>query len=940
DAGEDKNKSKFVQANEEEKKDAEVRELGQEVTNSNDQQDAGLDLEDQDPEVEDAVNTRSSSSRTDKMILKLKFNPESLPSSKKHKHKRKHKEQDEGSHHSHKITGKRGECDSSDETAEKDTDQYNTSDKHTHARKKSKRHNSDIVPVNDEVSRSIQPHGDTSRLSTIERAREEPLSEKQPTVTNNNLTNEVSEKSPYTDTKKNNEISKLGDNGGQMTPHENGNNSIFDDKIQNVDNNFSKKNFDDSDEREPSHDQKEISNSEVLTPTYQLRGNRSYPSVVEEEKPKYSETRPKKYSKVPKPDVQPIKDEAIVVISPPKILEISQPEVVITSRREVDNGNNNHTNTTEETASSFQSTGKKGPARRLGRPPKSQSVQQKTAKRTWTWQKKKKDLRTILSKLLDSFNKKDAYGFFSEPVDTSVVTDYLTIIQNPMDFGTMRKKIDCNEYTSIDEFKEDFSLVCNNCKTYNAPDTIYYKSADKLWQFGEKAIERERDSILLEEEKLKATEAIENGSQGGRVGGKKIANGNNIYGSISSRASSTRQPRRSKKIDPRKLFYPDGSIIPFGDPSSMIPRSPSFGETPLLTVISSKAQRPARFEDYGPYATLGIDPPFFTSNDKNFLYNIYGDEKGYSYAKSIKSFVKDMGDEMNQQVDRFLDKLTRGAHSIDQRVAQMMSTANHSISYDNSIVMQTELGPVNIRQELDRIRKLSELKKQQSDLEMWKKAKIDIDFLTGDQEMHSIMQNMGDSQHNVQELIDLNAKDLAELINIRQSSQSKSDKTEKQITEELNNRFIQLVQHAPDSEKISHTASALRPQLTDSTSLHQSTASFPLGNLKTPSTPLQPIIIPQMNSASHNFSTVEHTDPISALAPSSMLHENNLSGGSFRARTKPCNYNPAGKCANCQTTDTPGWRAGETPDQKLCNACGLYYSKNKSHRPSNLWNTR
>ncbi len=24
-------------------------------------------------------------------------------------------------------------------------------------------------------------------------------------------------------------------------------------------------------------------------------------------------------------------------------------------------------------------------------------------------------------------------------------------------------------------------------------------------------------------------------------------------------------------------------------------------------------------------------------------------------------------------------------------------------------------------------------------------------------------------------------------------------------------------------------------------------------------------------------------------------------------------------CANCKTSNTPGWRAGETPDQKLCN---------------------
>ncbi|RIA98169.1 hypothetical protein C1645_178972 [Glomus cerebriforme] len=43
-------------------------------------------------------------------------------------------------------------------------------------------------------------------------------------------------------------------------------------------------------------------------------------------------------------------------------------------------------------------------------------------------------------------------------------------------------------------------------------------------------------------------------------------------------------------------------------------------------------------------------------------------------------------------------------------------------------------------------------------------------------------------------------------------------------------------------------------------------------------------------------------------------------------------------CANCKTSNTPGWRAAGTPDQKLCNACGLYFSKYKSHRPNHLWN--
>jgi hypothetical protein len=49
--------------------------------------------------------------------------------------------------------------------------------------------------------------------------------------------------------------------------------------------------------------------------------------------------------------------------------------------------------------------------------------------------------------------RKDAYGFFLKPVDTTLVPDYLSVIKNPMDFGTMREKVVRNMYKSIDDFK-------------------------------------------------------------------------------------------------------------------------------------------------------------------------------------------------------------------------------------------------------------------------------------------------------------------------------------------------------------------------------------------------------------------------------------------------------------------------------------------------------
>ena len=70
------------------------------------------------------------------------------------------------------------------------------------------------------------------------------------------------------------------------------------------------------------------------------------------------------------------------------------------------------------------------------------------------------------------------------------VPDYLDIVKQPMDFSTMRKKVDDHQYRSFDEFSDDFDLIIRNCMDYNEDDTMYYKAAvrlrdqvsRKLWQ--------------------------------------------------------------------------------------------------------------------------------------------------------------------------------------------------------------------------------------------------------------------------------------------------------------------------------------------------------------------------------------------------------------------------------------------------------------------------
>ena len=58
--------------------------------------------------------------------------------------------------------------------------------------------------------------------------------------------------------------------------------------------------------------------------------------------------------------------------------------------------------------------------------------------------------------------------------------DYRDLIKNPMDFATMRRKVDLQGYRTVDDVAADFQLMINNCMTYNAKNTIFYRAAVKL----------------------------------------------------------------------------------------------------------------------------------------------------------------------------------------------------------------------------------------------------------------------------------------------------------------------------------------------------------------------------------------------------------------------------------------------------------------------------
>ncbi|XP_077939139.1 bromodomain-containing protein 1 isoform X1 [Gasterosteus aculeatus] len=97
-------------------------------------------------------------------------------------------------------------------------------------------------------------------------------------------------------------------------------------------------------------------------------------------------------------------------------------------------------------------------------------------------------LRAVLSQL----QEKDQYSIFAHPVSAKEVPDYLDHIQDPMDFSTMRKRIDGHAYRSLEEFEADFDLVIFNCMKYNAKDTFFYRAAQRMQDHGGAILRRAR----------------------------------------------------------------------------------------------------------------------------------------------------------------------------------------------------------------------------------------------------------------------------------------------------------------------------------------------------------------------------------------------------------------------------------------------------------------
>ena len=89
-------------------------------------------------------------------------------------------------------------------------------------------------------------------------------------------------------------------------------------------------------------------------------------------------------------------------------------------------------------------------------------------------------LREKMSPILHRLWDHEEGFWFREPVTEAIAPGYFDIIKCPMDFSTVVKKLEENQYATPFQFCEDIWLVFNNAWTFNKKSQRVYKAGLKV----------------------------------------------------------------------------------------------------------------------------------------------------------------------------------------------------------------------------------------------------------------------------------------------------------------------------------------------------------------------------------------------------------------------------------------------------------------------------
>lgn len=315
----------------------------------------------------------------------------------------------------------------------------------------------------------------------------------------------------------------------------------------------------------------------------------------------------------------------------------------------------------------------------------------------------------------------------------------MTVIKQPMDFATMRQKMDQRVYVTLREFESDVELIAHNAQKYNAPNTIYHKQASRLLDYATRYFDKIRESTADRDENVVAQEYQQRQQTRASVEPSNAV----ISRSVSpvsaktvtfqkpmespSLLSPSEQPRKKRKYtkrqesrsslrtfsdgtrqgvvswssvyslySPADMPHPFNHVFPLRDQT----KSMQYQQSSDRSDVSDKNWVvPTSYMDYGACGsiqlpvrlddgrTVNIPSTLMSQVEKYHGGAVYGDVMGSTYARSIRSFVSDVGEGLDEEEQPWLKTLKE---RVEHRIADMTKGAEQFSELITAQVKQPE----------------------------------------------------------------------------------------------------------------------------------------------------------------------------------------------------------------------------------------------------------
>ncbi|CAN0352213.1 unnamed protein product [Lampetra fluviatilis] len=166
-------------------------------------------------------------------------------------------------------------------------------------------------------------------------------------------------------------------------------------------------------------------------------------------------------------------------------------------------------------------------------------------------------------------------------------SDYYEIIKNPMDMGTIKKRLESNYYWTAVECIQDFSTMFTNCYIYNRPSDDIVLMAQSLEKFFlQKVAEMPQDEIELQQPAPKAAKG-----RGRKNTGEAAAQLTPQVGpQAAQRVVSTRPPLPRPAPPPSSAPPPAQQLRPVAGAGTSAPAGPAVTSTSVPTLGQVPAQ--------------------------------------------------------------------------------------------------------------------------------------------------------------------------------------------------------------------------------------------------------------------------------------------------------------------------------------------------------------